>query len=938
MAKEKYRGLTSAITFVLILALFGSAICFVNADVVDNYFGILNGKIVNGDDTQTDSLYYRSAYGDGTFSNENLQLLVGDTYRQNIAEAAEGAVLLKNNGALPLQSDERKVDLFGKLIDKPINMGSGKYNVDLKAALKNESFAIDDGQSDIAIVMLSRSYGEGTDAKIDIGDGTNSLSLSAEEKEQLTEIRSSGKYRKIILLLNCTNPMELGWLDSEEYGVDAALWIGGPGLRGFDGIVSLLAGAETPSGRLTDTYAANAASAPACVNGGTNTPRWENMDYLKEHSNETASSIAFTNVQAENIYIGYKYYETRYEDAILNRFHADSSAGASFGNSTWNYADEVVFPFGYGLSYTTFRQTLDHVSDDGQTLTVSVTVTNTGAAAGKEVVQVYAQTPYGEYEMENLVEKASVNLVGFGKTALLQPGESETLTISVDKYLLASYDGRNAKGYLLSAGEYYLAIGMDAHDALNNILAAKGADGLYHADGTPASGNAENVFAWVQDAPDTESYRYSATGAEVTNRFDDCDINYWLPDSVIYLSRQDWEATYPKAQTVLAITDDMITVLNGETYQKPENPPSFSSFETGKDKGITAFDMMGVAYDDPKWEDFLSELSIDELCSLLSGAMNKAQINSIVLPSYLSGDGIVNLHARFSTNSEYSYDGECMRYCDQNVLASTWNPALYRSRGELMGEEMLFTGFFQLFGPGADLHRTAFGGRNYEYCSEDANLTYLSNIEIMLGLRSKGVSAQIKHLAGNDQEYNRQGLCTFFTEQAWREGSLRGFEGAFTKGDAASCMMGLNRIGLRWTNASKALCTNVLCEEWGFRGIIGTDGIGSKYQTHFTTTVDAGTDNFCLDSKESAARSMSEYLKASEDGAMLAAVRSAAKDNLYVLVNSPVMNGLTAESKIVTQFSWWKTVLICVAVVLLLLDAGVMTMWIKKAIFARKGR
>lgn len=232
-----------------------------------------------------------------------------------------------------------------------------------------------------------------------------------------------------------------------------------------------------------------------------------------------------------------------------------------------------------------------------------------------------------------------------------------------------------------------------------------------------------------------------------------------------------------------------------------------------------------------------------------------------------------------------------------------------------MGEEMLFCGFYTLYGPGGNLHRTPFGGRNCEYASEDANLTYIFNAEFMRGIREKGVVAQVKHLAGNDQEYNRAGIALFFTEQSWREGALRGFEGAFTKGGAAACMNGLNRIGLKWTNASKALCTDVLRGEWGLKGTVGSDGISMNYQTHFTTTVAAGTDSYCLDNKGTSAASIGAYLKSTKDGYMLLKVREAAKHNLYPLVNSNVMNGLSRDSVIDRVTPWWKVLSIVIIVV-----------------------
>lgn len=927
-----FKGVAALLAVLLALSVSGTVVLYENEGVISNYLGIATGQIVNLAGTEGDLTYYKSAYGDGSFSAENLSLLVGDTYEQNVKELEEGAVLLKNDGALPFSVGERKVDLYGQYIDAPVDMGSGEYAIDLKTALENESFDIAADDADVAIIMLSRSVSEGNELSMINSDGISSLALQQSEKQIIQSVKTSGKYRKIIALINSSNPLEMEWAYSAEYGVDAVLWIGGPGQRGFAGVVNILTGKANPSGRLTDTYATVSTSAPACVNGSTNISRWSNVDYLRENSDEVASSIAYYNVQTENIYVGYKYYETRYEDCILGRYSASSEVGSSTGGA-WNYADEITYPFGYGLSYTTFSQTFNNMEDNGDVFTVSVTVKNTGDVVGKSVVQVYAQTPYGEYERQNLVEKSAVQLVAFDKTDMIEPGGEETLEIEVDKYFLASYDYINARGYILSEGTYYLAIGDDCHDALNNILAAKGCEGMTDAAGVPVGGDAAKTYSWELAALDTQTYRY-AEGGEVTNRFEDCDINYWLEDSVTYLSRSDWEGTYPVEKVSLAITDEMIEVLNGETYQKPADAPDYSSFTQGANNGITALDMMGVEYgDDEKWNKFIDQLTVPEMASLLAGDFSKDQIDSIVLPSYFSGDGIDNLRASYRNDP---LDRSCCRYSNEIVLASTWNRELVISRGRLMGEEMLFCGYFQIYGPGANLHRTPFCGRNKEYCSEDTNFTYLVTAELVKGFREKGVGVQIKHLAGNDQEYNRSGLCIFFTEQAWREGSLRGFEGAIREGGADGCMNGLNRVGLRWTNSSYALCTGVLREEWGFEGVVGSDGIASKYQTHFTTSLAAGTNSYCLDGKGSSSAAIVEYLEATNDGYMLSALRQAAKRNLYRLVNSPVMNGLTADSVILYQTAWWQTATTVIIAALAAADLCMLALYIAGEVRAKR--
>ena len=394
--------------------------------------------------------------------------------------------------------------------------------------------------------------------------GRSSLALIDEEiaiLEMIKEAKDAGYFDKFVVLLNTGNTMEVNWL--KEYGVDACVYTGLIGGVGALGTAQLLAGEANFSGKSVDTYAYDSLSAPAIVNANENSPTYTNGDEVEAAVIGTQSPFADTGryftFQAEGIYVGYKYYETRYEDYVLGRGNANSTAGARSGMSEWNYNNEVSYPFGYGLSYTTFEQTLDEVRYNAETdkFEATVTVTNTGDVAGKSVVQLYAQTPYGDYERENLVEKSAIQLVGFDKTDMLAPGQSEQLVVEAERYLLASYDYKNAKTYILSEGDYYLAIGDDAHDALNNVIRAKapGVDGLVNVDGTPAQGDADKVYSFTYDGIDTKTYSTTETGVNVTNRFDDCDINYWIDGAGTYLSRQDWEGTYPTKMTNIRATD-----------------------------------------------------------------------------------------------------------------------------------------------------------------------------------------------------------------------------------------------------------------------------------------------------------------------------------------------------------------------------------------------
>ncbi|WP_294517477.1 glycoside hydrolase family 3 C-terminal domain-containing protein [uncultured Pseudoflavonifractor sp.] len=513
MKKEAlWRGLTSVLAVLLAFLFVMTNVAWGYENLINSALNVTTRKAVESESSSTvDTAFYKSDYGDvNHLTEEDLDRLNADEDAFIVQEMEEGAVLLKNdNNALPLAQDERRVTLFGSGSAKPLyhgNSGGGDNDpsreVSFYQALKDEGFTINEAlyqaylnspttrkivvtneqsagtyggtdswsigeepisfytdelkstfsdYNDVAIVVLTRACGEDSDLPTSDEDGVSYLSLHQDEKDMLNMIYQSGQFDKIILINNSPNPLELGWLD--EYHVDACLWIGNPGLVGFRGVVNLLTGAANPSGRLVDTYAASSLSAPSVQNYGSFT--FENSTEITDYCADDDKYVTHYMVYAEGIYVGYKYYETRYEDCVLGQGGASSGSGVfASQNGAWSYADEVVYPFGYGLSYTTFQQTLDSVTEADGTFTVSVTVTNTGDTAGKDVVQVYAQTPYTDYDRENLVEKSAIQLLGFGKTGLLEPGQSEPVTVTCDKYLLASYDYTNAKGYILDAGDY----------------------------------------------------------------------------------------------------------------------------------------------------------------------------------------------------------------------------------------------------------------------------------------------------------------------------------------------------------------------------------------------------------------------------------------------------------------------------------------------------
>ena len=969
--KNVWRGLASVSAFALSVLVLGSSLAFQYQGAINSALHLQTSKMVN-EGADGDNIYFKSAFGD--FTEENQAKLIEATFEQNINEMKEGAVLLRNrDGALPLAENERKVTLFGHASYDPAYKSSSAgsrpnfdtpYAVDLRQALLDDGFEVNqtlfdayskstvqrgqvldlglgfpirvmDGSAvnqeepadfytpelqasfadynDVAIVVFAREASEGVDMNTVDTDGRSSLALHQNEEDLLEMVKNAG-FGKIIVLLNSPYQMELEWLD--KYNVDACLLIGEVGSQGFRGVTSILTGETNPSGHLVDTYAASSTSAPACVNAGSQTPAYLNADAINTAIGEDENAD-YINFQAESIYIGYRYYETRYEDSILGQGNATGANDASFGANAWAYQNEVTFPFGYGLSYTTFTQKLDGVRYDPEEdlYHVQVTVQNTGDVAGKSVVQVYAQTPYGDYEKQNRVEKSAIQLAGFAKTDLLDPGASQQVDVTVDRYLLASYDYVGAKGYILSQGDYYFAIGNDAHDALNNILAAKSATGMVDPDGVPVPGDATKTYTWKQDTLDTESYRLSSAGVEVTNQFDDCDLNYWIDGAGVYLSRQDWNGTYPVAQTTVEATEEMIAQMSGDTYTKPADAPTVAEVtkDFGQDKGISLVMMRDVPWEDEEaWDEYLNQMTLEEMASTLSCSSGRQAVASVVLPQTIVGDGVDGCMGTFPFPYNGYDDFATCCYTNKGTLTATWNPELYQRRGELMGEEALWCGQMEVWCIGADLHRTPFGGRNYEYMSECPIMSYLASIPEVMAMESKGVLAGVKHFTGNDQEFERHGVASYFNEQAFREGSLRAFEGALRVAGATSLMQSFNRLGCEWASSKPALNKAVCLGEWGFQGHLesdGTDSASSGYMSHYATSLAAGTDTFCLN-EGIATESILQQIEETDDGYLVQCVKEQAKHFHYAASRSCAINGISESAYVVPVTPWWKIALL----------------------------
>ncbi len=962
---NKWRGMTAVTAVLLSIAILMTNLLISWSGQVNVFLHITPPTL----EAEGDSIYYKSNY---ELSDDGLASMLKDSDVHDTQTMTEGAVLVKNeNAALPLATQERRVTLFGRAVADPVYRGnSGGPSIDadrlvnLHSALESEGFAINDtlydayansevkrvkadpdwfvgevgknfytsdlqssyadDYNDVAIVMFSRDGGEGKDLATEDRDGISYLALHDSEKDLLKMIKDSGKFDKTIVLINSAYAMELGWVEEAEYGVDAALWIGGTGLKGFLGVAEILTGKADPSGHFVDTYAEDSLSAPAVRNSGSFTYANDNRNYI---------------VLAENIYIGYKYYETRYQDLVLGINNADSAAGVyASKDGSWDYAAEMAYPFGYGKSFANFKQELKELNWDKaqHTVTAVVNVTNIGypenssyTGKSKSVVQLYAQLPYESGQ----AQKSAIQLIGFEKTKDLAAGESEEVTITVDDYLFATYDANAVNGadetkkgsYVFDAGEYYFAIGEDSHDALNNVLLAKEGEKvegkLINADGSIATADAAKAARIALDTADNITYAKSQYTEEVVyNQFDDIDLNYFNEDSVTYLTRDDWN-TYPEVYTDVKATDDMMALLNLDTHAEPEDAPVYTDFTQGTDVTLKLIDMKNIPFEDNEtWNKFLDQLSITDLSTVIGENFGQPAVTTIGKPANVNSDGPDGSQS----NYKYGSGAPATVHVNEVVAASTWNKELLADRGSFIAEDSLFNGTTQLWSPGANLHRTPFSGRNFEYYSEDSILSYIMGAVQTEAMQAKGLNAAIKHFCANDQETNRATLSIFMNEQTYRQGSLKGFEGAFTKGGALGTMLSFSNIGCRQMYQDQATLTQVLRNEWGFKGVTITDSVKGATKVPTIASLVAGSDTFNADAGR--ASEVKKYLLAKKDGYVLQSLRESNKRFYYAMVNSNLMNGLS-ENTVIKEFTpWWQPALYTIIGVigLTLLLSGVM--------------
>lgn len=722
--------------------------------------------------------------------------------------------------------------------------------------------------SDAALVVITRIGGEGFDLPRYQGDSEGAVSpdshyleLDQNEIDLLTAV-TDGTFKRVVVVFNTPSSFEATFLKDSAYAafadkIDAAVWIGFTGSNGITALGEILNGDVNPSGRLVDTWAADFTKNPSFVNFGTGC--------LPDTTDKYDGGMYYSVDYEEGIYVGYRYYETR---------------GETDGEDWYNA--NVVYPFGYGLSYTTFDWTVGDASASeielGTTITVPVTVKNTGSAAGKDVVQLYASAPY----TLGGIEKAHKVLVGFAKTKLLQPGESETVTVSFDPYSAASYDYRDANsngfsGYELEAGEYTLYVSRNAHESEKAI--------------------ALNLAADVQIGTDP------TTDSEVVNRYTDSE-NFldsdWQLDTM--LSRADWEGTWPTPQTAQqhAGTDRLYEEIRSEEHN---NPTDFDSEEYpwfGEEPTLTLRDLLPsaeaegyepvVSYDDERWEELMMGCDEEEMIALINnGAYHTLAMESVGLPATIHGDGPSGFTCFMSKEQ---VNGTC-QYVSEPVMASTWNINLMNELGEAIGEEGTIgdkaTGqpYSSIYAPGVNIHRSPFGGRCSEYFSEDPFISGMMGAAEVQGIQSRGVLPTVKHFVANEQETHRSigGDLSWLSEQALREIYLKPFEYTVKLGETRGIMTSFNRIGTRWTGGDYRLLTEILRNEWGFNGLVICD-FNTIPQYMIPRMMFYAGGSLDLATQQSA---MWTDCDTSDAGDAIVLMR-AVKDVMYALVNSNAMN------------------------------------------------
>lgn len=955
---SKVRKVVGTTIRSILIILFAVIIAAVNmilpnyARMADSMLGGINTKIDNSDvDTSGLDLEYNKA----DYTKENIGEAEAALHQQ-IAD--EGTVLLSNEGILPMAKDTefsffsvnsatvsasdsmlggRKltqifenagVKINSTLMDfyteqsKTYGLSSGSIsfgdaedfaiNEVPLSVLQENTDVLDSAKNTVPVYFLKRVAGEGRDMPRSMYNHAESAEDKArsylEPDSTELEIISylNDHFDNVILVTNSNAALELDWV-KDYSNVKAVL-----SCTTIESIPYILTGQVNPSGRTVDTFAADASKSPAAQNFG-------DYQYVDENGELTKYNYV---TYEEGIYVGYKYYETRYEDVILNQGNAGD----------YDYTKEVVYPFGYGLSYTTFEWSDMQTTWSGDECTVTVDVENTGDMTGKDVVEIYAQSPYTEYDKANGVEKASVQLVAYGKTKELAPGEKETVSCTFSKEQLKSYDENNAKTYIFDAGDYYITAAKNAHDAINNIITVKAESA---AEASAINGNTELVAIYTPENAETDLTTYAAdsySGVKITNQLQDCKAD------VVYLSRSDWEGTFPthdgEPGTQISTWGNEINGEDGVSYTyvkeaSPELITELDSFSSGTDvdpakladtqivygadNGLKLIDLRGHDFDDPLWDDLLDELTADEIYNTVGvSGYGIEYIDSVEKPFNIDADTAAGLF----------YGGTGAMFPNAMTLAQTWNLELASEYGEMIGNEGLLGGADGWYAPSMNIHRTPYSGRNGEYYSEDAYLSGAVASREVYGAASKGMYTYIKHFAFNDQENHRGdrdgqfSVATWFNEQSARELYLVPFEMCMKAGDVTlnyvekqedgsytnaskqirasqGVMTSFNRAGATWAGGDYGLITGILRNEWAFDGIVMTDNANTGVFMDGYQMTEAGAD-VKLTSLPASAR----YDFDKNDPATYYYARQAMHRVLYTIANSKSMNGAMPGSHI----------------------------------------
>lgn len=969
---------------LLTIAYVGNLVAAENAGQINAFLGTSTSKTVKIDETLEED-YPR--YFESKFTS------IADLKAAGLAKVqeveAEGIVLLKNDGnTLPLAAGS-EVSLFGITTIDPVYGGTGSGAVDAAGApnyvdvfgksgltvkntdlmdyyaeqkadenLGRNNYAIGEGawkkvkknlgddneqvEGTDAFFVIGRVGGEGSDMTRGAGkedaanDGEDYLTLNDDEMgmlEGLAGLKEDGVIRSITVIINSANPISTGFLFDEELGIDAAMWVGSVGQTGLYAVGDVVSGAVNPSGSLPDTWWMDNMANPVMNNFAAYT-----YDDFKTWF--PGGDTAFTKyvVYQEGIYLGYKYTETRYEDVVMGTPKA--------GRFDWSKT--VSFPFGFGLSYSNFEMSdmkVDKSGEGQQTMyTVTVNVSNTGSAAGKKTVQIYAQKPYTEYDKANQIEKASVELVGYGKTRILQPGESETVTVTIPEYYLTSFDTYGTGVYILEDGTYFLTAADNSHAAVNNILSAKG---YTTDDGMTAEGNDFLVYSFEQTFDkDTYAAAYG-TGAEVTPLFADADMNRYEGaegQTITYYSRSDWEGTVTPGTVKLTMTAQIAADVVLDDSDLPDGT-GIEFPKMGENADLQLINMMDFEYDDPMWDTFMDQLTFDQMATITcTGLRETAAIQEIGKPytvDHNGPSGVTQKYAYLESGNGYAVvendpdkntKGTC--YPCNGIVAATFNDELVREVGELIGEDAMWAGYAGLYGTGLNIHRSPYSGRVFEYYSEDGMLTGLIDTAETLGIQSKGVYVYNKHFVLNDQEENRAGIGTWCNEQALREIYLRAFELPIVNADAKCVMTAYNRLGAQWSGAYYNLLTGWLRGEAGMSGFAVSDMYDYSYMVG-ANEIAAGND---IPDGELLTNgySLKPYAQggAAENAAVVQAMRESSKRVLYTVLHSRGMDGISSNMKVVSVTPWWQATLnyaeytlialTALAAVLLILDiAGI---------------